>query len=556
MPPTNTVLRKPQATDTLEISGSPIGREPEFSWRVVRLLNVSRLIVGPLLILLHFLSDVPRFVGGVSPELFYLSAAAYSGFALINGIFVARRRPNFLLQIYMQVAIDIVAIVTLMHASGGINSGLGNLLIVSIGAVSLTVPRKLAILFAALATIAVLFEQSLAQLTGITTEAEYTPAAVLGTIIFVIALAFQPLARRIRESEALAAQRGVDLANLAELNEYIIQHLRESIVVVDSRDRIRLINESAARYLGAPGNAHGRDLRDVSPQLKEATQHWRKSRNVIHYSSPTLIAADGSTVLNPQFATIGKESPAAVLIFLEDPSLITERVQQTKLASLGRLSASIAHEIRNPVGAISHAGQLLAESAAVGPDQRRLTDIIYTNSERISNIVDNILQLSRRDKSSPERFGLIEWTNEFADEFCRTLQLEEGQLQIHSGSDSIEVMMDPSHMQQIMWNLCENAVRHAGSGQDESSLELRGGRLAPSGRPFLEVVDRGPGIDPTAAERIFEPFFTGGAGGTGLGLFISRELCELNRATLLYEPREDGGSIFRIVFSDPQRWEV
>ncbi len=556
MPPTNTVLSKPQDKDTPKMSDPPHNREPELSWRVVRLLNVSRLIVGPLLIILHFLSDVPRIVGSVSPELFYLSAAGYSGFALINGIFVSRRRPSFALQIYMQVAVDIIAIVSLMHASGGINSGLGNLLIVSIGAVSLTVPRKLAILFAALATIAVLFEQSLAQLTGITTEADYTPAAVLGTIIFVIALAFQPLARRIRESEALAAQRGVDLANLAELNEYIIQHLRESIVVVDSRDRIRLINESAARYLGAPGNAYGMTLRDVSPQLEDATQHWRKSRNVIHYSSPTLIAADGSTVLNPQFATIGKESPAAVLIFLEDPSLITERVQQTKLASLGRLSASIAHEIRNPVGAISHAGQLLAESAATGPDERRLTDIIYTNSERISDIVDNILQLSRRDQSSPERFGLIEWTNEFADEFCRTLQLEEGQLQIHSGIDSIEVMMDPSHMQQIMWNLCENAVRHGSSGQEDSSLELRGGRLAPSGRPFLEVVDRGPGIDPTAAERIFEPFFTSGDGGTGLGLFISRELCELNRATLLYEPREDGGSIFRIVFSDPQRWEV
>lgn len=556
MPPTDTSPGKQKETDTPEPSGVPMSREPELSWRVVRLLNVSRLIVGLLLIVLHFLSDVPRIVGGVSPELFYLSAAGYSGFALINGIFVTRRRPSFAMQIYMQVAVDIVAIVTLMHASGGINSGLGNLLIVSIGAVSLTVPRKLAILFAALATIAVLFEQSLAQLTGITTEAEYTPAAVLGTIIFVIALAFQPLARRIRESEALAAQRGVDLANLAELNEYIIQHLRESIVVVDSGNRIRLINESAARYLGAPGNAHGMQLHDVSPQLEGATQYWRKSRNLMHYSPPTMFAADGSTVINPQFATIGKESPAAVLIFLEDPSLITERVQQTKLASLGRLSASIAHEIRNPVGAISHAGQLLAESAAVGADERRLTDIIYANSERISSIVDNILQLSRRDKSSPERFGLIEWTNEFADEFCRTLQLEEGQLQIGTGGDTIEVMMDPSHLQQIMWNLCENAVRHAATVNQESSLELLGGRLAPSGRPFLEVVDRGPGIEPKAANRIFEPFFTSGEGGTGLGLFISRELCELNRATLLYEPREGGGSIFRIVFSDPQRWEV
>ncbi len=531
-------------------------RVPELHWRVLRLLNVFRLIVVPLLITLHFLSDTPRLVGSVNPALFYLAAAGYFGFALVNGFFAERRRPPFNLQIYIQVAIDVLAIVTLMHTSGGISSGLGNLLIVSIGAVSLTVPRKIAILFAAIATIAVLFEQSTAHLAGITTGAEFTPAAVLGTIIFVIALAFQPLARRIRESEALAAQRGIDLANLAQLNEYIIQHLRESIVVVDSDDRIRLINESAARHLGAPENARGMRLTEVSPRLFAATQSWRQLRNRLNYSPPSVTAADGSTVIKPQFASIGKDAPQAVLIFLEDPSLIAERVQQTKLASLGRLSASIAHEIRNPIGAISHAGQLLAESPAAGPDERRLTDIIYENSERVSDIVDNVLQLSRRDQSSPERFGLIEWVNEFADEFCNTLQLEDGRLRINSAGDSIEVMIDPSHLHQVMWNLCENAVRHAEGLDGEAGMELRGGRLSPSSRPFLEVADRGPGIEPAAVERVFEPFFTSGAGGTGLGLFISRELCECNRATLLYEPRQGGGSIFRIVFSDPQRWEM
>ena len=146
-------------------------RVPDLHWRVLRLLNIFRLIVVPLLITLHFLSDTPRLVGSVNPALFYLTAAGYFGFALVNGFFAERRRPPFNLQIYIQVAIDVLAIVTLMHTSGGISSGLGNLLIVSIGAVSLTVPRKIAILFAAIATIAVLFEQSTAHLAGITTGA-------------------------------------------------------------------------------------------------------------------------------------------------------------------------------------------------------------------------------------------------------------------------------------------------------------------------------------------------------------------------------------------------
>jgi two-component system sensor histidine kinase PilS (NtrC family) len=203
---------------------------------------------------------------------------------------------------------------------------------------------------------------------------------------------------------------------------------------------------------------------------------------------------------------------------------------------------------------MSHAGQLLAESPQIGPEERRLTDIIRNNSERVSTIIGNVLQLSRREASNATRLSLGAWVDEFVSEFSQTMQVPETRLPVIEDEDDLEVRFDPTHLRQVVWNLCDNALKYA-SQEVEGLVELRLGRLSPSLRPFLEVADRGGGIDPESADRIFEPFFTGRKGGTGLGLFIARELCQLNRAVLIYEPRGGGGSIFRVVFSDPQRWE-
>jgi two-component system sensor histidine kinase PilS (NtrC family) len=245
-----------------------------------------------------------------------------------------------------------------------------------------------------------------------------------------------------------------------------------------------------------------------------------------------------------------------VLVFLEDTSLQDESVRQTKLAALGRLSASIAHEIRNPVGAMSHAGQLLAESPKLGDDERRLTEIIRTNAERVSTIIGNVMQLSRRDVTRPERLTLADWLHEFRAEFCQTTETPATAIEIPPDGADIEIRVDPTHLHQVLWNLCENAIKYAAGADGPQVLELRCGRMAGTGRPFLEVADRGPGIDRQAVDRIFEPFFTSSKGGTGLGLFIARELCQCNGALLVYEPRNGGGSIFRVIFSDPQRWQA
>ena len=230
-------------------------------------------------------------------------------------------------------------------------------------------------------------------------------------------------------------------------------------------------------------------------------------------------------------------------------------MQQSKLAALGRLSASIAHEIRNPVGAMSHAGQLLAESPALSDEDRRLTEIIRTNAGRVSGIIENVQRLSRRERSQQERLQLGPWVEEFHEEFCETMQLPRDRLIVKSNGRDIEARVDPNQLRQIVWNLGENAIKHAGEAPANQPIEVQFGRMSGTGRPYLEVSDRGGGVAEEHVERIFEPFYTGGR-GTGLGLFLARELSQANGATLLYEPRLGGGSTFRLVFSDPRRWEA
>jgi two-component system sensor histidine kinase PilS (NtrC family) len=377
---------------------------------------------------------------------------------------------------------------------------------------------------------------------------------VLGAVLFGVALFVWPIANRLRESEALVRRQEVDLANMAQLSQYIVQHLRESILVVDNADRIRLINESAAQMLGDRSAYPGALLGEASPRLLYLLETWRQTTGGPVEPGQAFVAADGGRLVRPHFAPLGGVSPPPVLIFLEDMSLIEEKTQQAKLAALGRLSASIAHEIRNPVGAMSHAGQLLAESDQLSPEDKRLTEIIRGNADRVSTIINNVLQLSRREATRPERLSLQEWLDEFRAEFCETMQWPEKRLTLTVPGDTVEVRADPTQLHQIVWNLCDNAIRHGCAGSETAAIEIRVGRMLGGSRPFLEIADRGPGVDNTDIERIFEPFFTSGRGGTGLGLFLARELAQTNGASLLYENRAGGGSLFRVVFADPTRW--
>ena len=538
-------------------TAAPAVTPSDLVWRVIGLLNLYRLLVPLLLMAMQAFAGPVWSLVPAHPQLFIGACIAYFTAALL--LIIARRLEWSSLRIVALVnaSVDALAIAFILYAAGGVASGLGILLVLPVFALAVLADRRDAFLIAAVAVIAVLAQQVFSGITDSTPATDYVTAGLLGAVLFATSLATWPVAHRLRESDALVRRRELDLANLAQLSQYIVQHLRESIIVIDAQDRIRLINESAAEILGDKNAFPDALVGEASPRLMFLLESWRKGAagsDPASSAEPTFVAADGARVIRPHFASLGSTSPGPVLIFLEDTSILAEKVQQSKLAALGRLSASIAHEIRNPVGAMSHAGQLLAESPSLTSDDRRLTEIIRANATRVSGIIDNVQRLSRREPARLERLTLSAWTEEFQAEFCDTMQFPQSRLSV-SSTDDVEVRADPDQLRQILWNLCENALKHAVQGDPTGSIEIRYGRMVTNTRPFLEVADRGEGVRPEIAERIFEPFFSAGR-GTGLGLFLARELAQANAATLLYEPRSGGGSIFRLVFADRRRWEV
>lgn len=515
-------------------------------WRGLRLFQYYRLMLVVALTLGFVTTRDSGVLGGSQPDLFIAGLAIHLGFIISSGLLLVGRSPSSRIQVRFALLSDILALTLLMESSGGVASGLGLLIAISITVGSLLVSGRMALLFAALASLAVLAATLYGHLSGRFSAAAYTQAGLLGLTFFALALVAHGLSRRLQESERLARQRGLDLANLAQLNEYIIQHMNTGVLVADQGLRLRLMNRMAWQLLGRPPVKRGDPLARACPTLPKLILAWRRDPRP---PPPLFRPHPSGQELKPGFAALGGNAEAGTLIFLEDNSRILQQAQQMKLASLGRLTASIAHEIRNPLGAISHAGQLLAESPELNPGDRRLTQIIKSNADRVNAIIETVLRLSRREQARPDYLPLDDWLGTFLTEFTSSRLLDPALFQFQARGRGFLVLADPQQLGQVLGNLCDNALKH-GACDPRSPLvvQLRGPDAPGALQPTLELRDQGPGIPPELSRQIFEPFFTTGAKGTGLGLYIAKELCEINRISLEYLPVPTGGSCFRLTF--------
>jgi two-component system sensor histidine kinase PilS (NtrC family) len=288
-------------------------------------------------------------------------------------------------------------------------------------------------------------------------------------------------------------------------------------------------------------------LNELSKPLYRAFVDWQSNHaQDLMTRAPDLNSIKG---LQVRITRVGaRKEDQGSIIYLEDAAEINRHIQETKLASLGRLTASIAHEIRNPLGAISHAAQLLAESPELNRPDKRLVGIINDHSNRMNEIIQNILQLSRKEQPKQELLPLQSWLARFIEEFNRTEGLPKDWIEIHMAQPQTVVYMDPNHLHQVLWNLCVNATKYGTPPGAEPKLLLQGGISADTDSPYLDVIDFGPGIDPSVQSQLFEPFFTTHSSGTGLGLYICRQLCERNDGDLIFISRSNYGSCFRIQF--------
>ncbi|OOZ36951.1 hypothetical protein BOW51_04825 [Solemya velesiana gill symbiont] len=514
---------------------------------MLQFFTAYRLLIASLLAVMFFIQTGPSILGFLDPILFGSTAVIYLGFVIASGLLLYLL-PGLATQnqALMMVFTDIVLITVMMHASGGVASGLGMLLAVSIAVGSLVMQGITALLAAAIASLAILAQQVYSQFYTDLPSTAYTQTGLLGASFFAIALLAHVLSQRLKESERLVSQRDVDLANLEQLNEYIIRNMLTGILVVDDDLKIRLMNESAWHLLGMPDAHRGSPLERASQVLSSQIAAWWG--NPGDFQPNNFRSVPSGRELKPGFSRLGTDDKFGAVIFLEDAASITQQAQQIKLASLGRLTASIAHEIRNPLGAISHAAQLLVESPDMAETDRRLLGIVETHCTRVNDIIENVLQLSRRSRTRPEEIVLEPWMEKFISEFLIAQQLAEENVQLHIDPPQTVIRADPSQLRQVVSNLCENAVTHFNQGRNMLRLNIAGGMTRESGGPFLDITDNGAGIDSDALRQIFEPFFTTVNSGTGLGLYIAKELCESNRLRLEYLASPTGGACFRISF--------
>lgn len=522
----------------------------DLTWKPLRLLSFYRLILSCLLMILFLGISGNASLGDTNPQLFFITGTFYVGFSLLVGICAHLRRPSYELQAFCQVLVDISVVTLLLHASGGLESGLGILLIIAVASGSILLPGRMAFLFAALASFALMAEQAYSGLlVGDLTVKIYTQAGLYGLVLFATAGLTYFLARRIHESETLAKRRGIDIANLSKLNEHIIQRLQAGIVVTDHLRKVLLMNQTARKLLGVVTHCEGLALDAVSPALSEMLHKWHKHPD----REPSVLQSNRhATNILPQFTLLGTADGMGALIFLEDTTAMERQAQQLKLASLGQLTANIAHEIRNPLGAISHATQLLSESDQLNSDDQRLMTIIGDHTQRVNKVVEDILQLSHPGTSAPRKIVLKDWLEKFAEEFIRSGGCEAKQLEIINKTPKLEAYLDPGQLHQVMWNLCQNAFIHNQDSKSFLHVEICSGRTEVSRTPYIEITDNGKGIDDNLVGRLFEPFFTTSATGSGLGLYIAREICERNEARLSYHSSPAGGCTFRITFPDTE----
>jgi len=510
-------------------------------WRALYYFNLYRLVLAGCLLTLALTETPIASFGDRWPTLFTLASLALGVMGVLNIITINRGKPGVRTQAQIQISADLVLITLLMHASGGVSSGLGLLLIVSVAAGGVVLSGRGTLLNAAIATSLVLVEHTLNLFLGYSVGG-YTQAGLLGVGLFTTGLAVYVLAYRIRRTEDLAQSQAIDIANLAQVNELIVERLDTGVVVTDQEGRVRHINRTARKLLHTFRKARQTPLSDIAPGLASAVESWNESSG--DRISPVQLSPDGPKVML-RILRLADETGKSALIFLEDSTATERQAQQLKLAALGRLSAAIAHEIRNPLGAVSHAGQLLAESPLPDPQSKRLVKIVQDQSTRINEVIETVLQLGRRRGSNPEQIELLAWLFDFIKSLVETRHIDPEAIEITG--PAIMVCMDPGHLNQIVTNLCENAIRHSPPYDAKPLITLATRAATGERNAVLDVIDYGSGIPAELVEEIFEPFFTIDAKGTGLGLYVARDLCEANQGRLDYLPSEQGAH-FRITF--------
>ena len=467
------------------------------------------------------------------------------------------------------IGADVVCFMGLHLLTPGSSLNYAALLVLPVLMAGVLTPRITALATAAGATLALLGTAWLAVLAGADAAVQMTQAGLAGSGLFVVTVLAGGLAARLAREE-LTARGGLEMARQqARLNRLVIEEMQDGVLVVDRRGRVRAANPAARRLLAPHGMSRPApfQLRGIAPwqALVTTVEHafgeaaWPEAGRdvVLQFEAAGASGLAAQRTLRVRVRFTRKREPLSIeefcVLFLEDVRNMQARSRQEKLAAMGRVSAGIAHEIRNPLSAISQANALLSEDST-DPAQRRLMQMVSDNVERLKRIVDDVMEVA---PGVVLDVGVIDATAQIAavcTEWARSAGVgigigignaignaignrEGGLLRVSLPAEPVGVLFDAEHLRRVLVNLLDNARRHASQAPGAIQLRLDSRR---DDQAFLSIASDGPPIPPEVEPYLFEPFFSTRSRGTGLGLYICRELCERYGASIDYRLRAVG----------------
>jgi two-component system sensor histidine kinase PilS (NtrC family) len=532
-------------------------------WRSLQTFGITRVVITALL-LLYLSYSTGKDARTLDAIITWEAGAVYLALAVLFALLSLYARQRFMLQLLAQLSVDIAVISKLYIAAGGASSGLAILYLFPLAGCAILAPMILALFVVSLVTLVLLGESGYQVLFSASAASTSTSQAGLyGAAFFAAAFTINRLAARLIKEEDLAARRGRDLHLQEAINRLVVADMGDGVLVVGPDTEVFACNPAVERMLGMPLSADLRvrlvDLPALAP-IADAFRTWQLAARAD--TTDTGEADSGATSFvrikagfgsGPGDRRTGRASELAAhlqlrfakvdaaglagdraVIFMRDVSEIENQAQQLKLASMGRLTASIAHEVRNPLSAISHAASLLREEVSE-PTQARLLGIVGENVVRLDRMIEDILKLSRKAQVHEEPLKLGPALQEIVGEFRAGNGLNPGLIEV-GNMQAYQVRFDPLHLREVLVNLLSNGLRYA-SGAD-GSIRIHARAPAP-GLLELHVQDDGVAITPQVRAHLFEPFYTTSSKGTGLGLYVARELCLNNGAVLDYEYRSE-----------------
>lgn len=519
----------------------------EARWSSFKLYNGYRILIALML----FLNDSTPYSDRLSqdPSSGFLPSIAtvYLLFSIIAAILTWFEKPRLEITLPFQIIADIILILLLMYIHNSSYSGMGLLLVIAVAAASLISDGRSALFYAAIATIGILLQQFFNSILKPDSTNNYSTAVMLSIVCFAIAWLAHSLAKRMQQSELLASQRGLDLQSLAQVNALITHKMKDGVLVVDRDLFIKHHNLQAETLLNLDNeNWEEKSLHEIAPEISKLLVQWFNEKQDTSLSLvPNILKVNMlSRELRLSFLPISESREQGAVIFIEDWSHLQTQSHQVKLAALGRLTANIAHEIRNPLSSISHANQLMQEEENTPPSTKRMLQIISDNVQRLDQIIKDVLELNRRDRTNQEIIDLENFITDFYNQFCVVEGISASNFELSLKEMGTTILFDRRHLNQIVWNLCKNGWRH--SKQNKNSLKLEVYTTNKS-LIVIEVTDDGAGISEEVSSHLFEPFFTTEKSGTGLGLYIGRELAEANGANLQHKPTDSGTKFIMLI---------